>query len=756
MQTGDLVKVEDISTRLINTKGSPYQFCTVKASKKKELEQEGWELIPSKLRKSIRMRKPKLHFNAFEDRVWALFAKMRFESLNKDNQFELEYKPGLTKRVDVFAADKEAILVIECKSSAIRNKVRYQKDINELIGMKDGLRRASRELFQGKPKVAFIFATNNSILSENDKKRLTESAIFHFNEADIEYWERLVDHLGPAAKYQLFGKLFEGQYIPNLPNRVPAIKGKIAPDLTCYSFSIDPESLLRMGFVLHRTETNVETSKAYQRLVNKTRLQHIGKFIDNGGYFPNSIIVNIETKKNKDLKFEHAKAIDHDSDTSLGILHLPRAYRSVFIIDGQHRLYGYSKAKSKSPHTIPVVAFLNLPEKEQSKIFVDINHLQKPVPTNLLHSIMAVSNWESDDASQAISALKTRLISHMNFDDSSPFYKRIVITEEKHTDTRCLTLQTIRKWGLSSKTGFFGKVRGKQPIKTGYLTDISYEATLNKSVVFFNYCFGYIKDKLQDQWNIGNGGGGFISMNIGVTASMKTIDCVLDHLVRLENLHPEDLSGKELANKVIPYLTPVVEFIEGLDSDGIKKLRSYFGASAPEKVTMEFLNAIHIKFDEFNPEGLGQWIKEHTGKFNQPSWELGHNNIEPLMHHFIVEQLKKEYGESLWWDRGVPKKIQKDCSNARIESGLSEPDCNFLKTIQYQEIIETKTNWAMLGTCFTPPGMENAQKNKKLSWIGKLNLIRQRYSHPQRDVITEEEYNFLKELFAWLQVKLVD
>jgi DNA sulfur modification protein DndB len=753
MKEDGLVKREDIRARLINAKASPYICLTAKPGAKDRLESEGWEFVPSKLKKSIRMRKSKTHFDAFEDRVWALLARLRFAYLNHNNRFGLEYIPGVTKRIDVFACDEEAVLIIECKSSATRGIVNYQKEINELIGIKDGLRQAAHKLVDGKPKVAFIFATNKAILSENDRRRLAEGAIVHLTETNIEYWEQLANHLGPAAKYQFFGRLFAGQEIPNLPNRVPAIKGKMSSGHTFYSFSVEPEFLLRIGCILHRTDSDIEASEAYQRLVSKKRLQDIGKFIDQGGYFPNSIIVSIATKRNRKLRFDYANPIDHDSDTSLGVLHLPKAYRSAFIIDGQHRLYGYSRSKSKSHHTIPVVAFVNLPTDEQAKIFIDINHQQKSVPTNILRSIMADFNWNSEDSGAAISALKTRLLSRMNFDDGSPFFKRIVLAEEKSTNTRCLTLETILKWGLASKTGFFGRVKGKKLVKTGYLTCGSHAETLDKSLSFFRRCFDYVQSELPDQWNAGSGEGGFICMNIGIAATLRTIDHVLDHLVRIERLKPEDLTGQQLGDQVTPYLLPVLEFVKGLDKEGLKKLRSYFGSGAPEKVTMEFLNSIHAEFGDFNPDGLAQWIKEHTGQFNMPSWDLGHNHIEPLIHEFVVTILKKEYGEKAWWNYGVSKDIQKECSDARIDNGSAEPDWHFLNTIHYRSIIEK--NWGLLGEFFTPPGMHNASKEKRLSWLVRLNSLRQKYSHPQRDIITEEEHNYLQELDGWLETQLV-
>jgi DNA sulfur modification protein DndB len=77
-----LLKSEDLSTRQINTKASKYMYRSARPSDKENLEQEGWELIPSKSAKTIRMKKDKSHYDAFEDRVWALFAKLNFNYLN--------------------------------------------------------------------------------------------------------------------------------------------------------------------------------------------------------------------------------------------------------------------------------------------------------------------------------------------------------------------------------------------------------------------------------------------------------------------------------------------------------------------------------------------------------------------------------------------------------------------------------------------------------------------------------------------------
>jgi DNA sulfur modification protein DndB len=750
MREFGLELVDNISTRAINLKKSENETKTISKEKLDEYLGTGWELVPSRLKKSVRVRRAKKHGVHFEDRVWALLAGMGFEYIKASNNFKIEYEKGLSKQIDVFACDSESIVFVECKSSEIRKRVSYQKDINELIAIKEKLRIAAQKIIPGKQKIAFIFATYNAIISETDKLRLETSSIHHFNQDDIEYFEQLTNHLGRASKYQFFAKLFSGQKIPELKNRVPAIKGKVSKGYTFYSFSIDPELLLKIGFILHRSDTNKDATTAYQRLVKKSRLKQIGNFINNDGYFPNSIIINIHTKK-KSLKFEAAGLIEHDSSTKLGVLHLPQVYKSAFIIDGQHRLYGYSVANSSSNHTVPVVAFENLPPDEQTRIFVDINSTQKSVPANLLHSIKADFDWGSSNDKLALSALKTKLFIDMNSDESSPFYKRIVISEENKTDTRCLTLQTLKSWGLS-KVNYFGKLKRDHLIKSGYLTDIDHEHTFRKAYHFFNDIFVNIESSLGDQWLTGSGEGGFIAMNIGVSAIFRTVDRVLEFLTNDNKLEPENLNGHELATEVIQYLEPVIEFVKDLDLEGKNKLRRLFGSGATEKVVWEFLYAINTKFNEFNPSGLSQWIKDNSGEYNIPSYELGHKRIEPLIDNFIKSKLKQEFGEKHWWIEGVPKEVQKKCANNKIEEGSTEPEHNFLNTIHYLTIIEKQ--WGLLGNYFTPPGMESEKKANRIAWLKKFNQIRKKYSHPQRENVSEDEYIFLAELNEWLSVKL--
>lgn len=277
MSIDGLKYTQDISRRIISLKKSPFIKQTIPLNKVSFFEQEGWEVIPSKAKKSKRMRKHKNHLQAFTDRIWALFAQMEFQYLNDEEHFDLCGFAGAQEEIDVFAADEEAILIVKCISSQERTRGSYNDEIQRFIDSRMDIRPTSQKLISGKQKIALIVATNNAVLNERSKMKLKDANIWHFNQDDIEYFEQLSDNLGYAAKYQLFGKLFNNQHIPELNNKVPAIKGKIASGQTFYSFSIEPETLLKMGFVLHRTETNAKTMNAYQRLIKKSRLKNISR-----------------------------------------------------------------------------------------------------------------------------------------------------------------------------------------------------------------------------------------------------------------------------------------------------------------------------------------------------------------------------------------------------------------------------------------------------------------------------------------------
>ncbi len=125
-------------------------------------------------------------------------------------------------------------------------------------------------------------------------------------------------------------------------------------------------------------------------------MRDIGEFIKGGGYFPNNLLINFV----RPVKFEKA-SVDENAEYGFGRLHLPDRYRSAWIIDGQHRLYGFAPIDDKFLNqNVIVVAFENLSKTEEANLFVTINHEQKSVPKHLLDDLEGELKWGSDIPSE--------------------------------------------------------------------------------------------------------------------------------------------------------------------------------------------------------------------------------------------------------------------------------------------------------------------------------------------------------------------
>ena len=156
------------------------------------------------------MKKDKKVDEVFEDKVWVLFAKLGFIYMNRDRHFEMSYdyhNPAITQQIDVFAADEETVIIVECKSADSIKEGVFKQKIEAFHGQMEGLRKEAQKRFP-KAKVKFIWATHNYILSPAEQSKLKEWGIVHFGDAAINYYYELVKHLGSCAKYQLLGNLF--------------------------------------------------------------------------------------------------------------------------------------------------------------------------------------------------------------------------------------------------------------------------------------------------------------------------------------------------------------------------------------------------------------------------------------------------------------------------------------------------------------------------------------------------------------------
>ena len=297
-------------------------------------ENDGWAVQRLNVR-SVRMRKPKSFDEVLENRFWNVLYLFGYSELNVGRQFKIEVTSGsetVSKQIDVFAKDPETVVVAECKASEVPRKRSMQKDLGEFASLQKPIATAVRKHYgtSFKPKILWFMVTDKIRWSPNDLARAAEANIHVVQGKELLYFEEIAKKLGKAARYQFHAEYLARQKVPALIGRnIPAVKTKIGGK-TAYFFSARPIDILRIAFVNHRDLRDPTGAPAYQRLVNPSRLKEIGLFLNEGGFFPNTILLNFH----RSPQF-NAKAKDELSGIRFGELVLPDRYKSCWVWTAQ-------------------------------------------------------------------------------------------------------------------------------------------------------------------------------------------------------------------------------------------------------------------------------------------------------------------------------------------------------------------------------------------------------------------------------------
>lgn len=150
-----------------------------------------------------------------------------------------------------------------------------------------------------------------------------------------------------------------------------------------YTLTMPSDVLARTCSVTTRKE---DPKLGFQRELDEKRAKEIAQYIDEGlGTIPNSIVLSAQPAA-------ELKIIGRGK--TLEFLDRPGAF---LILDGQHRVFGFSKAKTLL--RVPVVVYNGLSRRDESRLFIDINTKQRPVPAQLLLDIKKLA--EIEDSSEA-------------------------------------------------------------------------------------------------------------------------------------------------------------------------------------------------------------------------------------------------------------------------------------------------------------------------------------------------------------------
>lgn len=744
---------------LMRAKAREFVTKTVKPDSAEQFVSTGWQ-VTRKTRKSVSLRKPKESRLVLENRVWTLLYRTGFEYLSVDGGAELDvHGNGHTStkvHLPVVGIDADVATVcvpLFCDQSEMARRFTETVELLKTIQLPfiTAVNQQYSNASQKRHSALAIFVPNDSLTQES-KRQASAAKISVLEERDLSYYTELTAHLGKAAKYQLLADLLPGKQIPGLKIRVPAIKMRMGP-YTCYNFCLQPEYLLKIAFVSHRSRGTDSDLLQYQRMIKKARLKAIRAFLnEDDAIFPTNIVITIDRNK---LHFERQQQDTDQQNGVMGWLAIKASYKSAWVIDGQHRLFAYSGHPKAVDSRLIILAFESLPSEKQAGLFIDINAEQKSVKPSILQSLYEAFNWTAEKEKDRVSAVVSRAIRLLNSEPDSPLHQRIQSSDEKTDDVRCISIQSIFDALAKRPDLFAGTSKADSNDYNGPLwVDGNLDATLDRTLYVLDAWFNAIRNAAPDWWDAGKTKGtGGLAMNDSVAALIAVLRSVIMHAVT-EDPTLRLKSNSELVQTIQPYLDATAEFISSLSDDERANYRRLRGVQGQTARMRECQRAINRRIPGFCPDGLEKYIEEQRTQTNTKAKVIT-DRIELALKKAVIEELKREYGpeEGQWWMEGVSKGIRQKVSSAyEDDAGARGSREAYFDLLDYRRVVQD--HWSLFMDLLGE-GKPNASKDKRTSWINDVNECRKIVAHPSSGkIVSLSELARLEEIDAWLQAKL--
>lgn len=716
----------------------PYDYLKVHPADVESKGQEGWQLDRT-LTTSTWLKKEKAIDRRLEDRTWCLFYRMGYPVLSGKN-FKLKYERHNrsigTKQVDVFAKDDETVLVVECKSKEIMGRRPLTKDLHEIENLKGVFASSIKKYFGERynPKILWLCVTENIIWNEKDLERAEAANIRIITENELCYFEAFIAHMGSAGRYQFLAEFFRGQDIPNLSDvRVPAAQGSFGIGINYYSFVISVRHLLKIAFVNHQALNHPDGRPAYQRMINKTRIKNIGEFIKNGGFFPTNILLNFTEACRFDLL---PKTHNKDKNTKFGTLYLPSKYKSAWVIDGQHRLYGFSGLDDRFLDTnVFVLAFEQLDTRREAELFITINHEQKSVPKSLLVTLQADLKIGSSDPREAISALASGLVRTLGADHSSPLFSRFAKPGLPPTDMQNLTVAEAVK-GLI-RSNLLGRAISRKTRVPGHFSAATDDETIKRARKILNGYFRALMDANQERWIAGRAA--YICVNPGIRAHFQLVAEILDHLSAKHVLDPQLDSTEIIISKLTDFIQPIAEFVKTAPPKQVEqRFARKFGEGGVLEYLYNLIDLLSKKRPDFGNEDYKNYKSNQVDvRINQAARDI--EDIQNAVSLICIETLKHVHGthelpsgEKAYWEIGIENADIKAKAYQKQQSEPYEkraPREAYIDFIDYVKIIKQPNNWPQFESIFNIPISGEKGKKYYLDWMEKINELRRITAH---------------------------
>ncbi|WP_225768704.1 DGQHR domain-containing protein [Inquilinus sp. Marseille-Q2685] len=730
----------------------PYIEQTFQLDEQEDALSQGWELVREN-KASLRYRKIRDADEQLENEFWRLLYDFGYPKLSVGRNFNVlvSKKPDieLTKNIDVFAYDNETIIVAECIAYEKRTKQSLQNEINDLITNQRNIAQSLRSHFEGNfpQKIIWLIVTRNLEWSESDIKRAHDGNINILTEREIFYYKEIAKRIGHSARFQFHAEFLAKTKVAALDNvKVYAIRTRLGAHKV-FTFFAPASKILPISFVNHRDLRDPSAAPSYQRLLQRPRLRQITDFVKSGGFFPNTIILNFKQK----VQFDVVKSEDDDGVTS-GILTLPNTYKSAWIIDGQHRIYGYSELEDDTPQSLlPFLAFENISISEETKLFSDINSKQKRVEKKLLDEITGEIKLESSDKREQIRAISSRAFDMMREDDDGPLGGKIAGVEVKQNEYSILTIPYLVDAVIQS--GIMGRITQKDGRNTyvhGSIYWTEPREAIDHLMIFLSEYLNLFRLANLDRWEAGKNGK--FASNPGVAGLIRFAGDLISHLCLKRHVDTRSLHPKVLVEEIEEFAKPAISYFQtATDLEVEQRFQIPFGSGGPRIFQHRLRELVGKQFSDFEPPGFRDDLRKYDAERTDTAdrWVRA---VQEEVHRHVVEVLRREYGPGDdYLEKGIDnKEILKKAFDKRLDAdGDDKKDmATYLDFLDLRKIVESQRNWSFFSDSLNIQlPSERKGKAKYVAWFDEINKARRVSAHPYNRGYSDEEVSTIEFVF---------
>ena len=480
---------------------------------------------------------------------------------------------------------KKFIIVQESKSAG---KLKSSSDLNSYIDefhtRKNVIKSRIDRIFAYKMNVIFVLSTKNYKWEPSQKEKvLKDSDIIILSEIEQQYLQDCYDiSKNNFFVFNQFLGFFKKSTKCYPKTQVVGFVTNSVGMGEAITFSISAKKMMALTSVSHKRAKNIYQAQSdgglqeshYQRVLKKKRIGEIGRFLEEKKEpFQNNILVSFRGNRPQHLRTDQL----HDKGENRGHLVTIEGFPGTFhVIDGQHRLFGYSGVQSSEildDHLLIVTAFRNIDEKQEASLFLDVNRNQTKVDTGLMQEVERMIGFSSKGESQ-VKFMCNCICQDLRDLQESPFFNPKCIKDSEFSRDTSAKM-TVADLSTSLKTS--GLLGSKSFTRGLLMVDDDYNSTIDFATQFLIRVFDELKLRTSDLWfekdTLGRKklASNNILMNYAIGGIFVLIGRFVKHAYR-DQL--QDIKHSDIEKKIEPYIDHLIEKLNSFDAT---KLNYFFG-----------------------------------------------------------------------------------------------------------------------------------------------------------------------------------